>query len=127
MLESLQHRCKDTRMAQAKKAQQNVRPPRIPRPGFVERPRADGNPSFSPPLGRDELIQRAYYLEARLGFPSDRALADALGVHRSQVSRWSQGKLAQRENAWLLRDVATAVSRLADHYETATIEKWLFA
>lgn len=76
---------------------------------------------------RDRIIWRAYYLEARAGFPSDRALADAMGVHRSQVSRWSQGKLAQRENAWLLRDLAATVSRLADHYEASTIQKWLFA
>ena len=75
----------------------------------------------------DAYIQRAYYLLARRGFPSDSALADAIGVHRSQVSRWSQGKLAQRENAWLLRDVAAAVARLADHYEPSTIQKWLVA
>jgi hypothetical protein len=79
------------------------------------------------PLDPDGCIQRAYYLLARRGFPTDRALADAVGVHRSQVSRWSQGKLAQRENAWLLRDVAVAVARLADHYEPSTIQKWLFA
>jgi len=78
----------------------------------------------SAPAARDRIIWRAYYLEARAGFPSDRALADAMGVHRSQISRWSQGKLAQRENAWLLRDLAATVSRLADHYETSTIQKW---
>ena len=78
-------------------------------------------------LEPNECIQRAYYLLARHGFPSDRALADAVGVHRSQVSRWSQGKLAQRENAWLLRDVATIVARLADDLEPGTIQKWLFA
>jgi hypothetical protein len=78
-------------------------------------------------IPQGEYLHRAYYLEARLGFPSDRALADAVGVHRSQVSRWSQGKLAQRENAWLLRDLGTAVSRLADYLERSTIYKWLFS
>jgi hypothetical protein len=78
-------------------------------------------------LDPNECIQRAYYLVARHGFPNDRALADAMDVHRSQVSRWSQGKLAQRENAWLLRDVAATVARLADYFEPQTIQKWLFA
>ena len=71
-------------------------------------------------------IQRAYYLEARKGFTSDAALADAMGVHRSQVTRWSQGRAAHAGNAWLLRDLAAAVSRLADLYQTVTINRWLF-
>lgn len=74
-----------------------------------------------------QCIQRAYYLEARKGFPSDAALADAMGVHRSQVTRWAQGRSAHAENAWLLRDIAAAVSRLADFYQTGTINRWLFA
>ncbi|MFL5539411.1 MAG: CII family transcriptional regulator [Longimicrobiaceae bacterium] len=89
----------------------------------TSRPRGSGVEQLDP----DECVQRAYYLLARRGFQSDRALADAVGVHRSQVSRWSQGKLAQRENAWLLRDVAAAVARLADYFEPETIQKWLFA
>lgn len=74
-----------------------------------------------------QCIQRAYYLEARKGFPSDAALADAMGVHRSQVTRWAQGRSAHAENAWLLRDLAAAVSRLADFYQSGTINRWLFA
>jgi hypothetical protein len=89
----------------------------------ARRPRGAATEQLDP----DRCIQRAYYLLARRGFASDRALADAVGVHRSQVSRWSQGKLAQRENAWLLRDVAATVARLADHYEPSTIQKWLVA
>jgi transcriptional regulator with XRE-family HTH domain len=73
-----------------------------------------------------QCIQRAYYLEARKAFTSDAALAEAMGVHRSQVTRWSQGRSAQAENAWLLRDIAAAVSRLADFYQTGTINRWLF-
>lgn len=73
-----------------------------------------------------QLIQRAYYLEARRGFPTDSALAEAIGVNRSQVSRWAQGRAAQAENAWLLRDLAAAVSRMADFYNPATINRWLF-
>jgi len=90
-----------------------------------------------PPRARDEAhaalreaapektIQRAYYLEARKAFPSDTALAEAMGVHRSQVTRWAQGSSAQAANAWLLRDLAAAVSRLADFYQSATINRWL--
>ena len=73
-----------------------------------------------------QCIQRAYYLEARKGFPSDAALADAMGVHRSQVTRWAQGRSAHAGNAWLLRDLAAAVTRLADCYQTGTINRWLF-
>jgi hypothetical protein len=74
----------------------------------------------------ERCIQRAYYLEARKAFSSDTALADAMGVHRSQVTRWAQGSSAQAGNAWLLRDLAAAVSRLADFYQSATIHRWLF-
>lgn len=73
-----------------------------------------------------QCIQRAYYLEARKAFTSDAALAEAMGVHRSQVTRWSQGRSAQTGNAWLLRDLAAAVARLADFYQTGTINRWLF-
>jgi transcriptional regulator with XRE-family HTH domain len=72
-----------------------------------------------------QLIQRAYYLEARKGFATDSALAEAIGVNRSQVTRWAQGRAAQAANAWLLRDLAAAVSRMADFYNPATISRWL--
>jgi hypothetical protein len=72
-----------------------------------------------------QVIQRAYYLEARKGFATDSALAEAIGVNRSQVTRWAQGRAAQAANAWLLRDLAAAVSRMADFYNPATISRWL--
>ncbi len=72
-----------------------------------------------------QLIQRAYYLEARKGFATDSALAEAMGVNRSQVTRWAQGRAAQAANAWLLRDLAAAVSRMADFYNPASIARWL--
>lgn len=74
-----------------------------------------------------QLVQRAYYLEARRGFATDSALAEAIGVNRSQVTRWAQGRAAQAANAWLLRDLAAAVSRMADFYNAATIHRWLLA
>ena len=76
-------------------------------------------------VGAEQCIQRAYYLEARKGFATDAALADAIGVNRSQVSRWAQGRAAQAANAWLLRDLAAAVSRMADFYNPGTIGRWL--
>lgn len=72
-----------------------------------------------------QVVQRAYYLEARKGFATDSALADAIGVNRSQVTRWAQGRAAQAANAWLLRDLAAAVSRMADFYNSASIHRWL--
>lgn len=88
----------------------------------------EGRPGRSPVQAIEpaQCIQRAYYLEARKAFTSDAALAEAMGVHRSQVTRWSQGRSAQAENAWLLRDLAAAVSRLADFYQGSTINRWLF-
>lgn len=95
---------------------------RLPPPPDARRPERLPVQSVEP----GECIQRAYYLEARKGFASDAALAAAMGVHRSQVTRWAQGRSAQAENAWLLRDLAAAVSRLADFYQTGTINRWLF-
>ncbi len=90
----------------------------LTKPGAME-----GAAAFVEPT---RWIQRAYYLEARRGFPTDSSLAEAVGVSRSQITRWSRGEPAQRENVWLLRDLAAAVSRLADHFEDATIHRWLF-
>jgi transcriptional regulator with XRE-family HTH domain len=77
-------------------------------------------------LDPHQVPQVAYYLEAKRGFPTDAALAEAIGVHRSQISRWKTGEAAESENAWLLRDIASAVARLADHYERSTTYAWLY-
>ena len=95
---------------------------RLPRAPGRRGERAAGCRRSSPA----QCIQRAYYLEARKAFATDAALADAMGVNRSQVTRWAQGRSAQADNAWLLRDLAAAVSRLADFYQTGTINRWLF-
>jgi hypothetical protein len=100
----------------------------VPLHGRVPRvPGARGERPLVQSVEPAQCIQRAYYLEARKGFTSDAALADAIGVHRSQVTRWSQGRSAQAGNGWLLRDLAAAVSRLADFYQTGTINRWLFS
>jgi hypothetical protein len=80
----------------------------------------------APSLGRDEVIRLAHYYEARRGFPSDSALADACGVHRSRVARWKLGEEPEPANARLLRDLATVVSRLADYYDADVIPDWLY-
>lgn len=90
------------------------------------RPEARGERPLVQAIEPAQCIQRAYYLEARKAFTSDAALAEAVGVHRSQVTRWSQGRSAQTANAWLLRDLAAAVSRLADSYQSVTINRWLY-
>jgi hypothetical protein len=110
---------RSTRPAGDKVVPLHRRLPHPPEPRGHERPLVQA-------VEPGQCIQRAYYLEARKGFPSDAALADAMGVHRSQVTRWAQGRSAHAENAWLLRDLAAAVSRLADFYQTGTINRWLF-
>ncbi len=99
----------------------------VPLHGRLPRvPGSRGERSLGQTAEPAQCIQRAYYLEARKAFTSDAALADAMGVHRSQVTRWAQGRSAHAENAWLLRDLAAAVSRLSDFYQTGTINRWLF-
>lgn len=79
-------------------------------------------------VGREEpaqTIQRAQYLMARKAFATDSALADAIGVHRSQISRWKEGESPSPENAWVLRDLAFTVEALSEHLDTASIDPWL--
>jgi hypothetical protein len=70
-------------------------------------------------------IRRAQYLMARKAFPTDTALAEAVGVHRSQITRWKAGDPASPENAWLLRDLAFAAETLSEHLDTAASHAWL--
>ena len=63
---------------------------------------------------------------ARKAFPTDAALADVIGVHRSQITRWKAGDPANSENTWLLRDFAFAAETLAEHFEASTAHAWLY-
>ncbi|HEX8363070.1 MAG TPA: CII family transcriptional regulator [Longimicrobium sp.] len=72
-----------------------------------------------------QTIRRAQYLMARKAFPTDTALAEAIGVHRSQITRWKAGDPASPENAWLLRDLAFAAETLAEHLDPAASHAWL--
>lgn len=83
--------------------------------------------AHSPPPTPDasRAIRRAQYLMARKAFATDAALAEAIGVHRSQVTRWRAGDPASTENAWLLRDLAFAAETLSEHFDSATSHAWL--
>ena len=72
-----------------------------------------------------QAIRRAQYLMARKAFPTDAALADAVGVHRSQITRWKVGDPASAENAWLLRDLAFAAETLSEYFDPAASHGWL--
>jgi hypothetical protein len=65
------------------------------------------------------------YLAARRPFASDAALADALGVHRSQVARWKRGGQADPANEERLRNLGTVVESLTGYLEPAAISDWL--
>jgi hypothetical protein len=84
-------------------------------------------PAHSPPPSPDasRAIRRAQYLMARKAFSTDTALAEAIGVHRSQVTRWKAGDPANPENAWLLRDLAFAAETLSEHFDFAASHAWL--
>lgn len=65
------------------------------------------------------------YLAARRPFPSDAALADAIGVHRSQVARWKGGGQADAANEERLRNLGTVVESLTGYLEPDAISDWL--
>jgi hypothetical protein len=65
------------------------------------------------------------YLAARRPFASDAALADALGVHRSQVARWKRGGRADPANEERLRNLGTVVESLTGYLEPDAIADWL--
>jgi transcriptional regulator with XRE-family HTH domain len=77
------------------------------------------------PRDREALIRLAHYFEARRGLRSDAALARACGVHRSTIARWKQGEAPAPENARMLRELATVVSRLAEHHDAEQIAGWI--
>jgi hypothetical protein len=83
--------------------------------------------AHSPPPAPDasRAIRRAQYLMARKAFATDAALAEAVGVHRSQVTRWKAGDPASTENAWLLRDLAFTAETLSEHFDSAASHAWL--
>jgi hypothetical protein len=53
------------------------------------------------------------------------AVADALGVHRSRVTRWLAGDALDAENRARLDGLEYILSRLLDQMAPATARKWL--
>lgn len=74
----------------------------------------------------DEPLAKASHLDSiRVGLPSDRAIAEILGVSPSQVSRWRRGQAPDMENADRLAGLALVVEMLSRWLSTEVIEEWL--
>lgn len=61
----------------------------------------------------------------RLGLGSDRAVAEALDVSPSQISRWRRGQVPDHDNADRLGGLALAVEMLGRWLEPEAVEGWL--
>ena len=68
---------------------------------------------------------RSHLKMIRAGVPSDRAIADVLGVSPSQVSRWRRGQRPDRENADRLAGLALVVEMLLRWLDPDIVEEWL--
>ena len=66
-----------------------------------------------------------YYLLARTAFKSDAELAQELGVNRSSVTRWKQGRPPKGVNSDILRDLNIVISLLLGYLEPEVIPDWL--
>ncbi len=88
----------------------------LPQP---ERPRARHRTKNSPHLAAARLdsIRRA--------FPSDAAIADVLGMSRSQLGRWRAGQTPDPENAHRLAALDVVISLLSGYLEPEVIGDWL--
>lgn len=78
----------------------------------------------TPTRGLKKLVA-ARYASVRRAFPSDAALADLLGVHRSRVSRWKRGATPDLEHAQQLLGLDMAISLLSGFLEPESIPDWL--
>lgn len=62
----------------------------------------------------------------RSDFPSQRKLAEALGVSPAQVTRWLQGKGVDPRNAERVDALEMVMSSLLRLYPREAAERWLF-
>ena len=67
----------------------------------------------------------ARYASVRRAFPSDAALAELLGVHRSRVSRWKRGAPPDPVHAQQLLGLDMAISLLSGFLQPESIPDWL--
>jgi hypothetical protein len=64
---------------------------------------------------------------ARRVLRSDAAVADALGVHRTQPARWREGSTPDPENLERLVGLDAVIQMLTGFLSESTIPKWLAA
>lgn len=64
---------------------------------------------------------------ARRVFRSDAAVAEAIGVNRTQPSRWREGQMPDSENVDRLVGLDVIVQLLTGFLSESTIPKWLQA
>ena len=70
-------------------------------------------------------LAAARYHSVRRAFPSDAALAQALRVDRSRVTRWKRGESPSPHHAEQLLRLDAVVSLLAGFLEPAVVPDWL--
>lgn len=70
-------------------------------------------------------LAAARYRSVRRAFPSDAALAQALRVDRSRVTRWKRGESPSPHHAEQLLRLDAVVSLLAGFLEPAVVPDWL--
>jgi len=72
-----------------------------------------------------EPLATLRYLNGRRAFSSDTEMAETLGVHRSQITRWKQGASPDADNAERLVGFDVVVSLLEGFLELESIPTWL--
>ena len=70
-------------------------------------------------------VFRGHLEVCRRGLESDRAVAAALDVSPSQISRWRRGQVPDDDNADRLGGLALVVEMLGRWLEPAAVEGWL--
>lgn len=78
-----------------------------------------------PPTGRAESFVKLRLDSARRAFPSDAALAGALGVDPAQIARWRKGQHPEPENLDRLVGIDAVVEMLTGVLSASRIPKWL--
>jgi transcriptional regulator with XRE-family HTH domain len=77
-----------------------------------------------PKAVREPALAPYRYWSARRAFDSDAEMAEVLGVHRSNITRWKHGETSP-ENDELLVMLDVVVTLLTGFLEPETIPKWL--
>lgn len=74
----------------------------------------------------EQVYAMADYLRARHGFSTDQEMAEVLGVHRTRLIAWKQGKdVPNARNAQLLSHLAVVVRELEEFLDPDVIPDWL--